>query len=169
LAAYLLIVVIAFPLIFTDGVDRLSLELKSDLKENNIPVAVSWRLDPQEVELYIDKQVYIVWETDFENGSKNVRPKIRKMISSAQKGENLFYFILADKEYSVYLKKFLFSIEKVVGEPVVFSTLDEDWFWRKRIKFRNLFYETAKNPSKIKDHLEEAFKEKVFLIVVRKK
>jgi len=163
-AVYFLAVIVVFPYIFTDGVDRLSVKLENSLTEKNIPVAVSWRLDPQEIELYIDKPVYVVRESAFlGEGASKVG------IEETRGDSPFFYLILAEKEHQEYLDMFLSHIKKTERTPVAYSILSSDWRWRKTINFKDFLYNTIKNPLEVKKYFINAFQEKVYLLEVKRK
>jgi hypothetical protein len=166
IGVYFLTVLIVFPYIFMDGVDRLSLKLKNVLEEKEAPVFVSWRLDPQEIELYVDQPVIVIGEgefTDFQAASE----KIGKATPSEGKNGTIFYFMIAREECDRFLGRFLEYWSKIVHSPIIYDELFKDWRWRKTIKFPEFYYNILKNPWSIGSHFNEAFREEVILLNVR--
>ncbi|MBD3427166.1 MAG: phospholipid carrier-dependent glycosyltransferase [Candidatus Omnitrophica bacterium] len=167
LAVYFLTVVMVFPMIFIDGVDRLSMELEKQLKKRRAPVAVSWRLDPQEVELYIDERVIVLWEVNLGRTAKALDPRLEQALSSGGGSGTLFYLVMAQTEYRLYRESFISRLEKVRGKDLSFSRLYGDSFWRKRILFGELLRNILDDPSGAARYFNEAFREKVYLFAVK--
>ncbi|UCD55438.1 MAG: glycosyltransferase family 39 protein [Candidatus Omnitrophota bacterium] len=169
IAGYLFTVILIFPLLSIDGVDRLSTKLATVLKTRDAPVAVSWRLDPQEIELYINRRVFVMWESHLANWRRGGGPKIGHIIPKSKKDAGPFYLMLAREEYDRFVSKTHPSVKGAAKSPVDYSKLSEDWRWRKTIKFKNFFDGLLKNPKMVKSHFKDGFQEEVLLLLVWRK
>ena len=167
IAAYIIVTAALMPIIFTDGIDRLSIKLNDLLKVNNAPCAVSWRIDYQKVQLHIDRPIHVLtcpelamWEY--------AQPGVKEIMSSANDETHLFYAIVAREEYDEYFSKFLSMAERIVKRPLSSRILSEDRRWRKTIRFGAFLRNIIKNPRMAKDYFKAAFQEEVLLVDVRK-
>ena len=153
ICVYIFAILIVFPLILNDGVDRLSTKLNDILIPREGRVGVSWRLDPQKVELYIDRPIYRMSESDFTYRSPCLLP--------------VLYILAAEYEFNKYMIP-LMSSEDVAKYLCTFSVLAEDWRWRKKIPFRKCISDILKDPKNTGHYLTDAFQEKIYLIRVNK-
>ena len=80
-----------FPHCFQRRRYKLSEKLVEELKMRDGPVAISWRLDPQEVELYIDRRSIVLNERSFVEDA-TAKHKIKKIMHN-YKEETLFFHI----------------------------------------------------------------------------
>lgn len=166
ISIYLIATATFIPLIFSDGVDRLSLKLNDELKIKDAPSAVSWRVDYQKVQLHIDRPVYVITGIEFVEWIC-AKPFIENLVGKAGALTPLFYVIIAEEESGKYFDNFISMVERVVKKPSSRHKLSEDWRWRKKIKIKDLLNNITQNPRMAAEHLKAAFQEKVFLIYVR--
>jgi 4-amino-4-deoxy-L-arabinose transferase-like glycosyltransferase len=166
ISIYLIATATFIPLIFSDGVDRLSLKLNDELKIKDAPSAVSWRVDYQKVQLHIDRPVGVITGIEFVEWIC-AKPFVENLVGKAAGRTPLFYVIIAEEEYGKYFDNFISMAERVVKKPLSRRKLSEDWRWRKKIKIKNLLDNIMQNPRMTAQHLKTAFQEKVFLIYVR--
>lgn len=150
---YILAMFIVFPLIFNDGIDRLSVKLNDILMTREGPVGVSWQIDSQKVQLHIDRPIYGMMESDFTYKSPCLLP--------------ISYILATEYEYKKYMIP-LMSSEVIARIYATFSVLAEDWRWRKKIPFEKCVSDILKDPKNTVHYLKNTFQEKIYLIRINK-
>lgn len=166
ISAYIIAIAVLTPLIFIDGVDRLAIRLKDERGSENAPCAVSWRVDYQKVQLYIDRPAHMLscpelaeWEF--------AEPAIKEFAASSNNSPSLFYAILGREEYDKYFKDFIAMAEKASGKRLSYREISADLRWRKKIRFVPFLRNLTKDPDNVKNYFKEAFLEEVLLVDVR--
>jgi len=168
LAVYLIVVILVFPLAFIDGVDHISARLSRDLGGKYVPVIVSWRLDPQEVEFYLDRPVYVLNDREFYDWGAS-RAKLDKALSRESEKETLFYFLVAEEERDRYFNDLIMNLERYLGAKVEYRRVYTDSRWRKTIYFRRFINSVIHDPGGFISHSITCFREPVFLVSMEKR
>ncbi|MBF0216571.1 MAG: glycosyltransferase family 39 protein [Candidatus Omnitrophica bacterium] len=168
---YLASAVLLFPLIFSDGVDRLAVKAKVMTEKDNVPLAVSWRLDPQEVELHLDRPVVTIWGGYFDDRSK--KTSVFDGVELTPRRDGLLFYLLADERFmtgegTYYITFVLDQVKRFHGDKIRLDKVNTDWRWRKTILFKKCIEDTRKDPGSVIQNLERAFQEDVHLIGVYK-
>ncbi|RKY42523.1 MAG: hypothetical protein DRP85_02605 [Candidatus Makaraimicrobium thalassicum] len=166
IGVYFLAVMVFFPYIFMDGVDHLSAELKKALMEEKAAVFASWRLDPQEIELYIDQPVNVIMGVEFEEYHMIAR-RLRNDALPVRRNGVILYLMIAREGYDKFLEDFLEYTAKTLQRPVTGNELSRGRRWRKTIRFSEFCGDIRANPWNIRKHFNKAFREDVFLVAVR--
>jgi len=152
---YIFAVLVVFPTLLIDGIDRLSMKLKDLSSASAEQVGVSWNLGPQKVELYLDKRTHVMPEHEF---TEKEFP-----------GLNVSWILVAEKEYSKYLLPAMLATNKISRDFPVITVIAEDWRWRKIIPFKKCIFDIKRNPANTVSCLKDTFQEKVYLIKVMRR
>ncbi|MBP7056424.1 MAG: glycosyltransferase family 39 protein [Candidatus Omnitrophica bacterium] len=151
---YILSAVFIFPVIFSDGVDRLSARLKDLAGSPEDKVGVSWNLGPQKVELYLDRRTYIIPEHEF---SEEKLPEL-----------DVAWILVGAEEYNKYFFPDMPPAEKIKrGFPTIL-VIAEDWRWRKKIPFQKCISDIKRRPADAVSSLRDALQERVYLLRMEK-